>query len=152
MTDVVLADSSATPLPNFADLLCDVPSAERHGMILQAVSEEIARVLRLAPDEVLKKRSRLMDLGVDSLMAVELRNKLSTRLGVEELPATLIFDYPTPDAIAGYVLHRIEQNGEAPAAVTAEVRSPKEKIFTAEEVDSLSDEAVANLLRGRLAQ
>ena len=90
------------------DLLFDMPTAERHAFVLQIVMEEIARVLRLGPDAMQKRRSRLMDLGLDSLMAVEFRNNLATRLGIAELPATLIFDYPTPEAIAGYALHRMQ--------------------------------------------
>jgi SAM-dependent methyltransferase/acyl carrier protein len=148
-----LANDPAAPLPPVMDLLFDMPTAERHDFVLQIVMEEIARVLRLGPDAMQKRRSRLMDLGLDSLMAVELRNKLATRLGIAELPATLIFDYPTPEAIAGYALHRMQPESEAQPAINPAPRSDtKEKVFTAEEVDSLSDEAVADLLRNRLAQ
>ena len=44
----------------------------------------------------------LMDAGLDSLGAVELKNALSARFGVQ-LPATLVMDHPTPHAIAGYL-------------------------------------------------
>ena len=141
------------PLPAAMDLLSGIPPAERHEFVLQIVMEEIAHVLRLGPDATGKKRSRLMDLGLDSLMAVELRNRLTTRLGVADLPATLIFDYPTADAIAGYALGRIQQTEEAQAeADTSRVLITPERLFTATEIDNLSDETVAELLRSRLAQ
>ncbi len=48
----------------------------------------------------------LMSAGLDSLGAVELRNALEGRLGLQ-LPGTLVFDYPTVEAIAGYVAERV---------------------------------------------
>jgi hypothetical protein len=74
-------------------------------------------------------------------------------LGVDSLPATLIFDYPTPDAVAGYLLARLQ--GEGPSESAGETSAPlpvvREKLLTAEEVGDLSEEDVAELLRSRLA-
>ncbi len=93
-----------------------------------------------------------MDLGMDSLMAVELRNRLSKLLGVDSLPATLIFDYPTPDAIAGYLLTRLQgESSSEPARESSSLPVGGEKLLTAEEVADLSEEDVAELLRSRLA-
>jgi acyl transferase domain-containing protein len=134
-----------------AELLRDAPSSERHPILLGIVCDEIVRVLRLPAGTVPKKRDRLMDLGMDSLMAVELRNGLATRLSVDNLPATLIFDYPTPDAIASYLMSRMSNT--SPAATELSTRQQMQKTFlTPEEVADLSDEDVATLLRSHLSQ
>jgi hypothetical protein len=68
---------------------------EQEEMLIAFVRAQVGRVLRLPAEHVIDQRHRLMDLGVDSLMAVELRNRLQTGLGLTStLPATLIFDYP----------------------------------------------------------
>ncbi len=60
------------------------------------------RVLGLAGDCQLTRASRLGELGLDSLMAVELRNALGAALGLA-LPATLLFDYPTIETLADFI-------------------------------------------------
>jgi len=136
--------------PDLDALLRQAAPAERHAVLLDAVSGEIARVLRLAADAAPRKRDRLMDLGMDSLMAVELRNRLSSRTGLENLPATLIFDYPTPDAIAGYLLERLGMEAPVREESSRPQPVPRAATLTAEQVDELADEEVATLLRSRL--
>jgi len=134
-------------------LLQSVPSAERRGILLDAVCEEIAYILRLPAGNVPKRRDRLMDLGMDSLMAVELRNQLAARLGLENISATLMFDYPTPDAIAGHLLELIEnKESRGGQTITSQEIVSKERVLTAEEVADLPDEEIEALLRSRLAR
>ena len=59
------------------------------------------------------ERQRLFDLGFDSLMAVELRNRLGAVASVR-LPATVAFTYPTPQTLADHLFSLLEP--EAPAA------------------------------------
>jgi candicidin polyketide synthase FscE len=69
--------------------------------ILLAVCEATAGVLGVSPGDVHPEKP-LKELGMDSLMAVRLRNRLSELTGMR-LPATLLFNYPDPAALAGYL-------------------------------------------------
>ncbi|WP_181798858.1 type I polyketide synthase, partial [Streptomyces sp. WELS2] len=82
------------------------PAAERDGMLLDLVRTHAATVLGHATPDAIGAGQTFRDLGVDSLGAVELRNALSPRTGLT-LPPTLVFDYPTPAALAEYLRREI---------------------------------------------
>ena len=97
-----------------ADQLARLPGAERTRIALDLVLANTALVLgHPSPDSVGPDRP-FTDLGVDSLTAVELRNRLAAAAGVR-LPATLVFDHPTPSALAAFLLAEAVPAGPAPA-------------------------------------
>ncbi|MFD3588748.1 SDR family NAD(P)-dependent oxidoreductase [Streptomyces sp. NPDC058683] len=104
----------------WADRLRALPVPERRRAALDLVRTQAAGVLDLAGAEQVGAEQSFADLGVDSLTALELRNRLGTATGLR-LPTTLVFDHPTPAALAGFVLAEAGdlQTAPEPAALTA---------------------------------
>jgi acyl transferase domain-containing protein/acyl carrier protein len=100
-----VAATHALEHPSFASL----PIAERRHAVLELITEQVRTVLHHSGE--LEPERPLRELGLDSLMAVELRDLLAAHTGLR-LPSTLAFDHPTPLAITELLLSRM-QVGEA---------------------------------------
>jgi amino acid adenylation domain-containing protein len=92
--------------PAWRDQLLALSPAQRRAAILDVVRAEVARVLAMPGPQAVAPGRALRELGLDSLMAVELQNALGRRLATA-LPTTLAFDHPTPDALADHLAARI---------------------------------------------
>ena len=79
-----------------------LPEAEQHAVLLDLVRSHIATVLGNTTPEAVDPDKAFQELGFDSLTAVEMRNRLKAATGLALSP-TLIFDYPTPNGLAGYI-------------------------------------------------
>jgi acyl carrier protein len=89
-----------------AQRLSGLRSAARPEALRDLVLGQVAVVLGHADAGTVDQSRSFRELGLDSLSSVELRNHLSTVTGMR-LPATLVFDYPTVPAMAGYLLEQL---------------------------------------------
>jgi SAM-dependent methyltransferase/acyl carrier protein len=150
-------DVASTVAPLDLDVRAQLDEAmedEREGILVHAVRQAIAHVLRIDPDR-LPRDQPLLDLGFDSLMALELRNVLRRSLGLEQkLPATLIFDRPTIAAIAAYLetLLTGAADGDVPVPEATAPGGDGAPRLAASAVAELSDDEVEALLIARLSE
>ncbi|MFG1918451.1 type I polyketide synthase, partial [Micromonospora sp. NPDC048898] len=94
-----------------------LPEAERDTALHTLVRSHTASVLGHASAESFAAGDTFRDLGFDSLAAVELRNRLSSATGLT-LPAGVVFDYPTPEALAGFLSSRFAPASPGGTAVS----------------------------------
>ena len=123
---------------------------------MEAVTTAVAQVLGRTTSPA--KDERLMELGLDSLMALELRNRLQTTFGMERLSSTLVFDYPTSEAIAKFLLTELnrepegrdtDRTGDGSDALVDSAMAIA-TLHSEEELDRMSNEEVTELLRRQL--
>nr|WP_275413628.1 type I polyketide synthase [Plantactinospora endophytica] len=115
--------SSGTSAAGFAGRLDAMPPGDREQHVLDLVRAAGAAVLGHRGADAIDPHRAFKDIGFDSLTAVELRNRLGTATGLR-LPATLVFDHPTPAAITAYVLAETLGTGSAPSLPVVGTSTP----------------------------
>ncbi len=126
----------------FLPQLMAAPASGRREMLLGHVNDQVVKVVGLAAGQAIDPRQPLNELGLDSLMAVELRNLLGASLNVQPaLPATLVFDYPTIDDLTDYLGRGIWTTGESSEGTPVK----EEKGDFVDQIEGLSDEEVDRL-------
>ncbi len=142
-SDVLDLRTSDRSPSNRLDALADVDPVKRRQALESIVRDAATQVLRVAPSR-LDSRRALGEMGLNSLMAMELRNRLEAALG-RSLSATLAWNYPTVDAIVQYLA---ADHQPAPAAAPAhDAQAGASESLT--EVTELTDEEAALALRSR---
>ncbi len=134
------------------DLLQELQSAspeQRQALMIAYVRRQIAQTLGLNSPDQIQPRQPLFDLGLDSLLAVELRNKLQKSIG-QTLRSTLLFNYPTLEALTTHLLEELQlpelpSEEEYPSIIANE--SDEDSYL-----DRLSDNELADLLVKKLRE
>lgn len=85
------------------DTLAEATPEERHQHMIVHLSKQVTAVLRMDASSGLEPQQGLFDLGMDSLMAVELKNRLEATLGIQ-LSTAAPFNYPTIEKLAGHLV------------------------------------------------
>ncbi|MEU4407092.1 SDR family NAD(P)-dependent oxidoreductase [Streptosporangium sp. NPDC023963] len=136
-------DDDGTPL---AERLAGLPAEKHEATVQRLVGGQVAVVLGLRDADAVDPRRPFMELGFDSLTAVELRNRLSAAVGVR-LPATVVFDHPTPAALTAFLLDAIAPDSAAPLAspVLAELDTLEDVLFSVGQDDGGRDTITVRL-------
>ena len=125
LLDAVLptGDAAAAGDSELLRRLQDIPVAQRAGFITEFLQREVQGFLRLAQPPA--ATSRFLDLGTDSLMAVELRNRLFGQFGGKfDISPTAVFDYPTIGELAEHLVSQLPETDALPQQSTPE-RNPE---------------------------
>ncbi|MBC7840744.1 MAG: type I polyketide synthase [Gemmatimonadaceae bacterium] len=129
-------------------LAAAVGERQRADIVLQFVQQEVATVLRSTPERI-EPRKPLRAMGIDSLTALDLRNRLEQATGLR-LAGTLVFNYPNAAAIASHMLERLTEAvspSSVPAAPAAAVASGDDALDAlAREMAGLDEHELRQLL------
>ena len=112
----------------------------RHALLQELVGREAAGILGLKGAQTVDPRQPLQEMGLDSLMAVQLRNTLAAWAGVE-LPASLLYNYPSVEQLVDHLAGCMAPGQSAASAVTESKGAPTR------DLDAMTEDELARILQ-----
>ncbi|WP_165845321.1 type I polyketide synthase [Streptacidiphilus pinicola] len=139
---VTPAAPEATARATFLDRLSGLSVPEREQAVAALLRAEVAAALG---GGAVDARRGFRELGVDSLIALELRNRLSAETGLA-LPATVVFDYPSPASLAAHLSEALAEDVPDPVPADEPPSGPPDEAWGDEiDLDSLDVAALVRL-------
>ncbi|KYC40369.1 hypothetical protein WA1_26500, partial [Scytonema hofmannii PCC 7110] len=141
----VNTEQLTVPKLEFLLKLKQVLARDRQELLLAHIQDQVTKVLGLTSSHRIEAHQGFFDLGMDSLTSMELRNRLQASLG-HALSSTLIFDYPTLNALATYLAGEMfsEESHEEDLQVVLEKNH--QQAMSVAEIEQLSEEDAEALL------
>jgi acyl transferase domain-containing protein/acyl carrier protein len=136
------------PRVRLREQLDATPPQARMDVVRGYVRDQVVKVLGLDPTSHVDPARSFFEFGLDSLMAVQLKNTLQSQLG-RPLPSTLIFEYPTIEGLTTYLAQKVL--GIGPAEQEEPEPSPGGQRGAPERLRDLSEEDLTDLLTKKLA-
>ncbi len=127
--------------------LRSTPTSEHYDLVAEYIAQLVTDLMELNPSQPVDYQTGFFDLGMDSLMAVDLRSRIQSDLGYAQiLPVTFILDHPTVEAATAYLLRQA-----IPSVLATEDEEPVEDARESSELESAetnSEETPAFDLQG----
>jgi acyl carrier protein len=148
-----LAEKKAVaPESDFPRKLQSATPARRRNLLLAHLRCLVANVLGFDPSREIDLEQGLFELGMDSIMSLEFKERLERTLGWQ-LPSTLTFNYPNIKALTDYILtDALKFAAESKAEMNGSGVNPAKNPSSSQSVDDLSEDELALLLQKKLNQ
>ncbi|MET8983467.1 SDR family NAD(P)-dependent oxidoreductase [Streptomyces sp. NPDC004539] len=146
------AGASAVPAGSLRERLLPLSDDDRITALVDLVRAETATAAGLGAGSAVPPGKPFQSLGFDSLMSVDLRNRLSALAGLR-LPATLVFDHPTPGDVADLLFQELDlASAQAPDPAALALRSLEDALSTPADDDPARTANLAARLRALLTR
>ncbi|MEU8606102.1 SDR family NAD(P)-dependent oxidoreductase [Streptomyces parvulus] len=146
----VRATASTAAGGDLLDRLSGLPGPEQEALLLDLVRTQAAVVLGHSGPESVKAETAFKDVGFDSLTSVELRNRMREVTG-RKLPATLVFDHPTPLVLARFLREELGIGDDVLSRVNTKI-ADVESLLGSVSLDESMRTGIALRLQGLVAR